>query len=53
LAWVLLEPVDRVAGAEFVVATALAAVAAGVVVALGERLDRKVDKNYLKPQHYS
>ena len=55
LAWVLLE-LDRVVGAEFVVAVALAAVAAvavGVVVALGERLDRIVDKNYLKPQHYS
>jgi hypothetical protein len=39
--------VDMVVGAEFVVA------AAGAVVALGERLDRIVGKNCLKPQHYS
>ena len=36
-----------------VAGVAVIAVVAGVVVALGERLDRTVDKNYLKPQHYS
>jgi hypothetical protein len=50
------------AGVALVAATAVVAVVAlvaetavvaGVVEALGELLDRTVDKNYLKPQHYS
>jgi hypothetical protein len=53
LAWVVQGLVDMVAGVEFVVAVAAAAVVAVVAVALGERLDRTVDKNYLKPRHYS
>lgn len=42
-----------VAEAEFVVAVVVVDVVPGVVVVLGERLEHTVDKNYLKPQHYS
>jgi hypothetical protein len=42
-----------VAAVAAVVELVVVAVVAVVVFALGKRLDRKVDKNYLKPQHYS
>jgi hypothetical protein len=41
-----------VAGVGFVVAVVLVEVGAGVVVPLGERLGRTMDKNYLELQHY-